>query len=1020
VSRVVPLLKFTPSAQDPDVLETITVQRESLIAKLVEVALDRSGGSRNQLLIGPRGMGKTHILSLVASRIRAEAGTEPVTLAWLEEDPWAIGSYEKFLAAIVAQVADERSDPELIVRADELHATRDGEGREAEQVLRDALRGSRLVVLIENLDEIFRRIGVNGQERLRAFVEDWRQMLIIATAPRLFEGVQLHESPFYGFFAITHLEELSLENAAELMRRVAELRGDQALVGFLGTDVAQHRLAAVEALAGGHPRIWLLLSGCVSISAIDELVPLFLEALDDLTPYYQDRLRELGDQQQELVVLLGEAGGALSNRALSERSGLPQNQVATILRQLTDRGYVRRAEVSEDVATGDARMSYWELREPLMRLCLDVKQARGKPLRMVVEFLRSWYGPRLLDELMALPPSAQLATAYANEAFRTMEESISPEELFRGSSGEILARAEAGLLVSPQRADLRLARSTALIMEEKYPEARDALESLIAEQEPTEVDVALRLQLATVKEALEEDFDSDALANDLVKLAREAPQDADVLGLAANGLVILDYHEGALELFPQALALNPEDSLLWLKYGQSLGEVERPLEALAAFTKSIELEPANAIAHFNRGMALGLLDREEEALRAFEKAAELEPDNSLINRQWAAVLGKLGRDQEALDVLAEGLALDPADARMLRTQGGVLQRLGRIEESLAALDRAAALDPDDARTQGSRGVALGTLGRYEEAFHAFARAIELDPANAALRNSLGVTLLQAQRFEDAQEVFEAVVDLDPGDAYFQANLGAALTLHDRTEDALAAFTKAIELEPDMGYFFTSRGLVLVELDRLEDALADFETGIEVEPSNLDNPNERAKLLLALGRSGEAEAAARAVLEQDGSAEYRFTLIEVLLARGSAEEALTHLREALVDWKETPLLVAAETGTLCRILWKMDSGSARKRLVESVIAAYTEADAADELARGLVSTISHLAESAVGVDAADEWSADWAAGDQVEELTIPLRMVRAAVAWKRDRDRSHLLDLPAEQREILVDLLREAR
>jgi hypothetical protein len=34
----------------------------------------------------------------------------------------------------------------------------------------------------------------------------------------------------------------------------------------------------------------------------------------------------------------------------------------------------------------------------------------------------------------------------------------------------------------------------------------------------------------------------------------------------------------------------------------------------------------------------------------------------------------------------------------------------------------------------------------------------------------------------------------------------------------------------------------------------------------------------------------------------------------------------------------------------------------------------------------------------------------------MRLLQAASAWKRDRDRSHLLDLPPEQREILVDLL----
>ena len=300
-------------------------------------------------------------------------------------------------------------------------------------------------------------------------------MTIIASAAQLFEGIQRHNSPFYGFFAVTHLKELSLESATELMRRVADLRGNEEVLRFLDTDAAKRRLRAIEAMAGGHPRVWLLLAGCVSVEAIDELVPLFLEALDDLTPYYQSRLKELGEQQQELIVLLGEDGGALTNRALAERSGIPQNQVAGILRQLLQANYVRHADVPADLAGGDRRMTYWELREPLMRLCLDVKQSRGKPLRMVVEFLRAWYGSRLLDELARLPDSAQLAAIYAQEAFRGLEGTLTLDELLRGSPGEILARTEIGLALTPDDRSLHIAKVEALLQERRFAEARDFL-----------------------------------------------------------------------------------------------------------------------------------------------------------------------------------------------------------------------------------------------------------------------------------------------------------------------------------------------------------------------------------------------------------------------------------------------------------------------------------------------------------------------------------------------------------------
>lgn len=916
MSDVVPLLKFTPSAQDPQVLEEITVQREPLVAKLVEATLDTEG-ARHQLLIGPRGIGKTHVLSLVANRIRVEAEPGSITLAWLDEDPWGIGSYEKFLAAIVAGIAEERSDSELQNRADKLHATRDQSGREGEEALREVVGDSRLVLLVENLDDVFSRIGENGQERFRAFVEDWQQVLIVATAQQLFEGVQLHESPFYGFFAITRLRELSLDSATELMRRIAEQRGNQDLASFLRSDVARRRLAAVEALAGGHPRIWLLLSGCVSIDAIDELVPLFLEALDDLTPYYQDRLRELGVQQQELVVLLSEAGGALSNRALAERSGIAQNQVATILGQLAERGYVRRAEVPEEIASGDARMSFWELREPLMRLCLDVKQARGKPLRMVVEFLRAWYGPRLLDELATLSPSARLANAYVSEAFRTLPGVLPHKELFRGAPDEILARAQAGLEVDPERLELRAAKTTALMMEERYAEVRDFLEPLVPAAEAGLDRLFLELNLLIAKRNLGETADDEPLVKGLLKLSKAEPDQVSIQEMAATWLSFIGRHEEALEPYRQALQLGSQSVDLLGAYGRSLIEV------------------------------------------------------------------------------------------------------GDFDQAGEVLQRALELDPDNARNLASRGLALRKSGKFEEALEAFERAIELDPGRAEYRRYEGVTLDDLGRYEEALEASERGLDLDPENVFLQAAKGAVLLSLERYPEALAIFAEASRRAPENGLLVEVQGLVLNNLDRPEEALKAFRSATEIEPTNASAFNQQANILRDFGNLDEAEQAARQAVELAPQEPiFRFSLSEVSFAKGEFGAGIQQLREALAIWNKNRETAAGETDLICRLLWERWE-AVGGNVVEGVVAAYEEAGAVEDLGRGLVESAAWLADPEVPFEKADAWVAAWAGAREVDDLQIPLRLLEAAVAWKKDQDRAHLLALPPEQREILVGLLRPA-
>jgi tetratricopeptide (TPR) repeat protein len=1114
MNDIVPLLKHNPSAQDPGILEAITVQREELITRLVDAVLDAPSGLRHQLLVGPRGMGKTHILTLVASRVREDQRSDGIVLAWLDEDPWSIRTYDKFLAAIAARVAAETGDPGLELKAEALRSSDGTRWLEGEEALRDALGRRRLVLLVENLDEVFRRIGPEGQAKLRAFVENWRQLLILATSPQLFEDIRQHASPFYGFFAITHLDELSLASAEELLKRVAVLRNDAPLLRFLGTETATRRLETIEALAGGHPRIWLLFAGCISIAAIDELVPLFLEALDELTPYYQDRLRELSDQQQELVVLLAEAGGALSNRALAERSGIAQNQVATMLRHLTDRAYVRAAEVDEAIATGDQRLSYWELREPLMRLCLDVKQARGRPLRMVVEFLRAWYGTSILDEMVRLPVEAQLAATYAGEAFRTLEDSISFDDLLRGSAEEVVARAEQGLTLAPERLDLQIAKATGLVMEDRLGDARESLErqidrasgarrlalrlllavatkgspeptvgSLLSEEEANWIDPLDLALVASAYEALGRTEDALAAYEKAVELQPSDPNVHHRYGVAAGksgnyeaalaaftkaveldpddaayqvnrGIALrrLDRGDAAVAVHQEAVRLAPNSAYAYDRLGTALAYAGRAEEALAAYTKAVEIGENDAELISNRAIALSNMGKSEAALAGFEKAVSLSPEDPILRRNLGAALYRLGRANEALAVFRQGTELDPANAELFdhlgivlsdqrrneealeafeksveldpgvasvqRNLGIMLRRLGRLEEGLEAHERAAELSPGDVPVLASLGNVLGHLERYRESLAILERAVRIDPHDAGALRNLGAALSSLGRDEEALEALSRAAELSPEEADYRDAVGLALARLGRSEEALSAIDKAIELDSTVSLFHVSRGLLLGQINRREEALKAFTDATEADPEDAKAHNLRANMLLELGRNEEAELAARRAIELDRVPTYLLTHAEAAFDRGDAAAGSERLREALASWGETDRRLPT-ADLLCRILWeRFRDDPARRGVVAEVVQAYGEVGALEVLGRGLVATIPRFVDPAVSQDDADAWVADWRAAASAD-LEIPYDMLDAARGWKRDRDRAYLLDLPAEQREILIGLLPEA-
>ena len=253
---------FTPSTMSRATLEAIFVKREALAQRLVENIRDSAttGAKRHALLVGPRGMGKTHLVSLVYHRVRAEQELDArLRIAWMREEERGAPTFLHLLRRVLRVLADEYPN-EAEPLQDALDTIRGMDRADAERLAERRLldfmgEDQTLLLIVENLDDLFHRLGEEGQRRLRAFLQTHNRCVLLATTPSLFGGVSLHASPFYGFFNVEHLEELTVEEAALLLEKIADWRGDAELKAFLPTETAHQRLRVVQALAGGHPRI---------------------------------------------------------------------------------------------------------------------------------------------------------------------------------------------------------------------------------------------------------------------------------------------------------------------------------------------------------------------------------------------------------------------------------------------------------------------------------------------------------------------------------------------------------------------------------------------------------------------------------------------------------------------------------------------------------------------------------------------------------------------------------------------
>ncbi|UVH57146.1 hypothetical protein NWF24_30625 [Variovorax paradoxus] len=381
------LSHFTPSMMQPETLQQMLVQRQPLIDACYDdiVHSVTTRAKHHYLFVGPRGIGKTHLISLLHHRLSTSKEIrERGLIAWMREEEWGVTSFFELVLRILRMLDQQAPGLDIAARTAALYELTLKQAEvQGTSLLQEVLADKTLVVLLENLDDLFDQLGDAGQRQFRAFIQNHPQLVLVATTPALFAGVSLQKSPFYGFFDIQALKAFSLEDVVDLLQKIAVERGDSALADFIETQEGRARIRAVHHLAEGNPRIYVIFAQFLSREALDELVQAVMHTLDELTPYYQARMKELSGQQRKIVEYLVSYRGAAPVKQIAKACFITHQTCSGQLKQLREKRYVRSIE--------EGRESYYELTEPLMRLCMEVKQQRGEPIGLFVEILRIWY-----------------------------------------------------------------------------------------------------------------------------------------------------------------------------------------------------------------------------------------------------------------------------------------------------------------------------------------------------------------------------------------------------------------------------------------------------------------------------------------------------------------------------------------------------------------------------------------------------------------------------------------------------
>jgi tetratricopeptide (TPR) repeat protein len=259
---------------------------------------------------------------------------------------------------------------------------------------------------------------------------------------------------------------------------------------------------------------------------------------------------------------------------------------------------------------------------------------------------------------------------------------------------------------------------------------------------------------------------------------------------------------------------------------------------------------------------------------------------------------KAGREQ-ATSVYRQAIAIAPNESRAWAGLSRVYVNQALFGERPAAegvrlvkeaANNALATDPDNV-------VAMGALARvaadFEFDLQAAARfhqrALELEPGSLVSLNAAATMLIATGRLEEARRLFEYRLAHDPANPTAHYNMAIVLYSARQWDAAIDEFRTTLRLSPEVAG--VPSGVALALLAGKRDAAAALKEA-EAEPDDVTRMVAVAMALHGLGRSKEADAALKALVDKFGQDQPE-PIATVYAYRGQTDAAFEWLDKAVV-------------------------------------------------------------------------------------------------------------------------------
>lgn len=239
---------------------------------------------------------------------------------------------------------------------------------------------------------------------------------------------------------------------------------------------------------------------------------------------------------------------------------------------------------------------------------------------------------------------------------------------------------------------------------------------------------------------------------------------------------------------------------------------------------------ASALTAFNEGVRLMQQGDADAAIAKWEEACQLDPALVPAWHNRVVFHAERGDDVKVVEMYQALVGLNPYDTRSIVRLAGALRRIGRLDEAASWYQRAVKLYPYYRLWYYEAAETLEEAGRLGEAEQWRENATALDADEAEMAFEDGAMHLRQRNYPLAIACLQAVLEDLPGNLDARMHLARAYAGQGNADLALEAFGNALEHAGLAGpLVHYQRARLLVALGRHGEAQTDVEFALDQDP-----------------------------------------------------------------------------------------------------------------------------------------------------------------------------------------------